>query len=267
VTSKPQPARDKSHAQPDKGGREQYKRHVDGDITVRGQIETHLPPESAHKHDAEREQDAAAHRKNFVVGLLTLIAVTIYAGLTAWQAYLTRESINNNTKQFQIDQRPYLWTANTRPQTNIKVGEKMWANIHTADYGKSPAIDVKITGKIFIGPTARKDAYQWFDVLGDRVLNSPDDSVTVIPPGIPTPLTKDTIESTAFGAGGFFTIFSDNVLTQPDVDYITSNDATAVMVVHLQYFDGFGNRYWSNICVARLKNENVIQCPKHNDMH
>src|SRR5947209_6455946 len=100
--SKSQP--NQPHSEPDKSSKDQYKRHVDGDITIRGQIETHFPPEYVTQQNTEREEDKATHNKNFWVGVLTLIAVTVYAGFTLWQVLLTRESIDNNTKQFQIDQ-------------------------------------------------------------------------------------------------------------------------------------------------------------------
>jgi hypothetical protein len=269
---------DDRHPDPNKGGKEQYKRHVDGNIRVSGQIEVHPPPDSTKEETPEQKKARSYRFINFVVSVLTLIGVIVYAGLTYWMGYMTRESIDNNVKQFQIDQRPYLWTSEISPQTTIVAGQRMWANIPIIDFGKSPALRTRVAGKIYIGPTAKSDAERWFIMLGDKQFSDPDQSEMVIPPGIPTlfpppSITKDTkgvIQKTS-GKGGFggifFTMFSDAVLTQPDVDYILNTEESAVIVIRLQYFDGFGNRYWSNVCMSRFVNGNIPHCTRHNEIH
>lgn len=152
------------HSDPNKGGSDQYKRHVDGSVRVSGQIEVHPPPDFVEEDKADRKDQKTHRNKNFVVSVLTLIGVIIYAGLTYWMGHMTRESINNNTRQFQIDQRPYLWWNNVAPETSIQAGEKMWANIQLINYGKAPALKMQAKGKIFIGPDASKDADEWFEV-------------------------------------------------------------------------------------------------------
>ncbi len=48
----------------------------------------------------------------FVIEVLTLIAVAVYAGLTYWQGTPTGTIIHNTSAQFVQDQRPYIWLTN-----------------------------------------------------------------------------------------------------------------------------------------------------------
>src|SRR5208337_2786783 len=109
---------------PDQSGGKHHE--SEGDVRVHGSVETYPPPSVIQKHDSERKEDSATHQaerkedrgresKKLLLEVLTLIAVVVYAGIAFWQGCLTRESIDNNGRQFQIDQRPYLWTTNTDP--------------------------------------------------------------------------------------------------------------------------------------------------------
>lgn len=247
-------------------------------VHIHGAITAHPPESFINQKTAERKEDAAKHiternedirrdTKKVRLELVTCLAVVIYAGIAAWQGCLMRQSIDNNTKQFHTDQRPYLWTGNIKPQLSIVANRRMWVNIHLIDYGKSPALKARVTGQIFIGPDAKQNADQWFAAIGDKPITDPDESGIVVPPGVPAPMTKDMVEGSGFGGGGFFTVLSDRVLTQPDVDYILNTDESAVIVARFQYFDGFGNRYWSNICLSRFINGNIPYCVKHNEIH
>ena len=278
-------------AQPDKpGGKQKPKR--EHDVHVRGTIYTNLSPDEEKRRSAERKQDATAHETERKIDLgreshkvwlerFTLLAVIIYAGITCWQGCLTRESITNNTKQFQIDQRPYVWDNNVRPGVSIEPNQKMWANIVMINFGKSPALKTRIVGKIFVGPNAMSDADSCFTQIGDnRFQENPADTGTVVPPGIPAPVQplseqelakpipsgKVRMENETFGGGGLFTIMTDDVLKQPDVDYVLGTEQSAVLVAHLEYFDGFGNVYMSNICLSRFKNGNMPHCTRHNEI-
>jgi hypothetical protein len=276
---------DERNSNPDKSSKEQYKRHVDGSIRVSGQIEVHPPPDSTKEETPEQKKARSYRFGNFVISVLTLIGVVIYAALTYWLGHMTRESINNNSKQFQIDQRPYLWTTNTIPQITITEGQKMWANIELADFGKAPALKVRVGGVIFVGPNAKQDTDVWFNGLADKLFTDPDQSEIVVPPGIPSvfqnepkPIPVKPINakresrpepapSGGFVGGGYVTIMSIKALTQPDVDYILDHDESAIIAMRLQYFDAFGNRYWSNVCLSRFTTGAIPSCPHHNEIH
>src|SRR5258708_28736249 len=106
--NKPKSDKDAGHPGPHENERKQHKSHVSGDITIRGQIETHFPPSVVDKQDADRKQDTAHEKKKFKAEILTIILLAVYAGLTAWQGCSARESVDLTRKQFQIDQRPWV---------------------------------------------------------------------------------------------------------------------------------------------------------------
>jgi hypothetical protein len=264
-------------------------------VLVSGSIQVNRPPEIERRHNserkdddathkAEREEDAGRERKKMWLEGLTLAAVLGYAFIAAWQGFLTRESIDNNSKQFQIDQRPYIWTTNKTPYLHAEAGQKMWANIEAVNFGKSPALKTRFIGKLFFGPSAGSDADKWFDLIGGRPIDDPNHTEIVVPPGIASvfprqseiaqkpenekpKLNLEEIPAGGFGGGGFFTVLSDNVLKQSDVDYILGNDESMRIVVRIQYFDAYGNRYWTNVCLSRFTNGTTPSCPHHNEMY
>jgi hypothetical protein len=110
--NKPKSDKNAGHPGPDQGGRDQYKRHVDGDITIRGQIETHFPPSVVEEQKTADKKDEAYKRKTFIAEIVTISLVTIYAGLTAWQACMTREIIKNTQENFNKSNRPFIGVNN-----------------------------------------------------------------------------------------------------------------------------------------------------------
>jgi hypothetical protein len=195
-------------------------------------------------------------------GLLLLTA-----GFAGLQGILTREAITNNTTQFQIDQRPYVWDSNVTDPANVKIeaGQKMWINISLINFGKAPALRSKGVAKIFFGNNALQDADEWFAALGEKPLpDDPSDTGIVVPPGIPS---GEITTKSAFGGGGYFTPMSDKVLTQEDVNYILHSNEAVAIVVHIQYFDAYNTRYWSNFCLSRFDTGTYPHCKRHNEMH
>jgi len=223
---------------------------------------------------------------------LTLAAVLLYAGisywqgtLTRWQAVLTRESIDNNSKQFQIDQRPYVWTTEISQSVHIKAGEQLWTNFYFANFGKSPALKEVNLAVAFFGPKAREEAEGWFQLIHSKewdqaLKDNPHDFESVIPPGTPTyrPEVMKQVKNNPGGeAGGFggiaITVRSLAPINAADAEYIRDHNFAAVFAITSQYFDGFGNRYWNDICVMSGKNtatqeiEAIAHCAHHNEMH
>jgi hypothetical protein len=93
---------DAPHANPGQGGRDQYKRHIDGNVRVSGQIEVHSPPDSGKEETPEQKKARSYRFYGFAVSVLTLLAVIIYAGLTAWQAYLTQRISKAAQRQLEF---------------------------------------------------------------------------------------------------------------------------------------------------------------------
>ena len=266
MTNKPESHSDQSHPEPHKGGKDQYKRHVDGNIRVSGQIEVHPPPNTNNKETPEQEKARSYRFANFVVSALTLIAVVIYAGLAGWQGLLTSESIDNNTKQFRIEQRPYVWYVENIPPKSIHIakGEQMFINFSWVNYGKTPAIKFTGTGKIHCGTDAGNTVEKWFSLMGDgnnafppSLVQGPDRSYP-IPPVIPTDPEKPLEYSS---------IYTDDILTQEQVNYILDTNNACFVGIRTQYFDSYGARYWSDICLMRQKNGVLAHCDTHNEMH
>ncbi|MGA8212017.1 MAG: hypothetical protein WB799_00385 [Candidatus Sulfotelmatobacter sp.] len=164
MTDKPKSQANQSHADPDKGGRDQYKRHVDGDITVRGQIETHIPPDAAQQHNTEREEDKTRAKKNYVVGILTLVAVVIYAGIAGWQGCLNRSLVQISQRTFDTSQRPYIGDVGIQvvyqfkdaqgevhtTQAPVANAERLNMVATTKNYGPVPGTDFTVSWRIFV---------------------------------------------------------------------------------------------------------------------
>jgi len=136
----------------------------------------------------------------------------------------------------------------------------MWVTVTWVNYGKQPALRAKGAGKLFVGPTAMQQADKWFEWLGNGpiVFNTPDGD-NVLPPIIPSDPKKPI--------GNTSTVETDNVLKPEDVKYILRHDESIAIVFRMQYFDSFGNRYWSDICLSRFPGGAFPHCSRHNEMH
>jgi hypothetical protein len=281
MSNKPgHPQNNPSPGPPKPGGeKESTKRHV----WIESGVEIDLAENLRKKYEASQTQANTHNEKTLWWTKAGAGLVFIYVLLTLGLFCLTRKSINNNSGQFQIDQRPYLWTSNKTPYTGIRAGQRMWANIELIDYGKSPALRAAITGRIFVGPSAEGEADTWFTGLGDKPIVTGGNNELPIPPGIPSvfpnmpaseypgPEEAEKLSNAmppgGFGGGGFFTLMSDAVLDEKAVDYVMHTDESVRIVMRLQYFDGFGNRYWSDICLSRFVSGAMPNCLRHNEMH
>ncbi|MGB8013628.1 MAG: hypothetical protein WCF68_18595 [Terriglobales bacterium] len=174
---------------------------------------------------------------------------------------MTRELIDKTTKQFQIDQRPYVWDSGDMEPTRLDVveGKQLLINLSWINYGRSPALRESGIGDIFVGPDCMEKADRWFASLGTNPLPGAPIKERVIPQGIPPSPEK------AFG--GFTTIATDHVLSHDEVIYILNTDKPIAMVSRIEYYDGFGNRNWSDKCLSRFKNGALPNCDRHNEMH
>jgi hypothetical protein len=255
---------DQSSTTRNENPREQNERHITGNVHIQGEMVVDFPPYLKKKHDTERDDENTTEGKRFfwstLIQVVTLVVLGFYTGFTLWQACLTQEAITNNTKQFQIEQRPYIWPLDyTAPkkEPHIVANEQMWMNIYWVNYGKSPAVRGGVTSKIFIGEDAMQQADKWFASLSGR-MESASGPRLIIPPIIPSDPEKPLSNST---------IKSDGPLSPTEVDYILNTDFPYAAVARFQYFDLAGNRYWSDICMSRFKVGSFPHCPANNEMH
>jgi hypothetical protein len=244
---KPKPNKYTGQSAPNQQHRETEECKVRGDIHARGEIEVDLSKSLIGEHKAERKEDDARQKKNYRVSLLTLIAVGIYALLTFWQGFLTRESLKATREYFQRDQRPYVFANHIDPAG--LAAHLLAAKVYYLNYGKSPAMRVTRAGEILLGDTAAKQADDWFKQVAERDHSQAPWFVGegVVPPGdTSNPVT--TI------------ITSRTPADSENVPYI--------VVMHIQYFDTFGVSYWSDICWWHLiPNMKTTYCPNHNEIH
>jgi hypothetical protein len=141
------------------------------------------------KYDAAQSDDKTDKAKQLLWTKIAAGLLLLAAGFAGWQDCLTRAAISDAREQFVKDQRPYVWSLEytpTKDAPHIVANEKMWANISWVNYGKSPAIRAKGTGKIFVGPDAMQQADKWFASLGAGPLPSEPNAETIIAPGIPS---------------------------------------------------------------------------------
>jgi hypothetical protein len=243
---------DERSPDPNKGGRDQYKRHIDGSIRVSGQVEVHPPPDSIETENADREDQKSHRNKNFVVSVLTLMAVVFYAGLTFWQGTLLRDSIRNTNNNFQKDQRPYVWATDVTYPAFPKDKIFSWG-LKFSNYGRSPA--VKLTTCSALRRMPGPAPFQWiFSHLSVPSLDTCENGQqfpSVLPPG----------------KVDFFTAVGDKVLSDDEVRIILDLDAGIVILGAFRYEDRDGNRYISKFCEFRLSNGTVANCPIYNEMN
>lgn len=228
---------DKKHANPDDGGRDKYKRHVDGDITVRGQVEVHPPPDTIKAENDDRENQRAHRDKNFVVAVLTLVAVVFYAGLTGIQVWVMRDN-------FVKDERPFIWLAHgekgNESTTLGWIPDKgvVW-NINYTNYGKTPANDISVARWVEVGE----------DAVGQLNKHRPDLSRVrngqIIPPG---------------GTFVNFTTASNNTVSQSEYDAALQRDGWLAVGGSFIYYDAVGNQYVTDFCYYMQANRVTHNC-------
>jgi hypothetical protein len=158
--------KEKPHSNPNHEGPGKQERHIDGSIHVRGTIEADLPPDVRKKQDAANEKQDAREAKRYVVEIVTLIAVIVYAGLTAWQAFLTRQLVITANKTFELSNRPYLGVNGIRIEHVARDASgqimrsptpqpwtvDMGIDVDVKNFGTVPATNVKSTwAELFAG--------------------------------------------------------------------------------------------------------------------
>ncbi len=60
---------------------------------------------------------------------------------------------------------------------------------------------------------------------------------------------------------------SPDVLSEGDFEDIQNNSWHVAFVMRMEYYDKFGNHYWTDSCLSRLRTGAYPQCPKHNEIH
>lgn len=237
----------KPHPDPHQNSGQENERKIRGDIHVHGEVEANLPPDLVKQHKAERNEDAAQAQKNYIVQVVTLGVLILYASFTFWQGWLTRELITQTQRNFESDQAPVIWTS---PQSPIvEVGEKLKWDVLYSNYGRSPAHNVKSCAWLAQGPVGL-NALQ---ILPQPSARSCDNqsfrSIGMIPQGVPP---------------SYVSALSPVPLTESDVATIKSVDGGAIIYGVISYDDSVGHSYESTFCYYRLATKATMNCEKYN---
>jgi hypothetical protein len=196
------------------------------------------------------------------VGVAFLIGYTTFAALQWCEMRrtnnLSTQALSNAKKQFERDQRPYVWPAEIVPFP-LRVGEQIRANVFLVKYGKTPALREKYGGKVlvYVGKGTLFQADEFFENFDEN--NIVGGSEIIIPPGIP----PDPRKSQAFS-----TAKSDGIIaTAAGLNEIEKTEGSFAVVGVVVYFDAAGNKYRTDFCTMHLPGGLMAWCSRHNEIH
>jgi len=229
-------------------------------------------------HTRPQEDSTAHNKKTRLTNWLTLIAIVIYAGLTAWMA-LTSQNIAKLSKdqfslahdqlllardQFTKDQRPYVWI--TRPSFDpLKANSQLTGKVILRNFGKSPALNIRNDiSNIYYGPNASKSVDNILDGWKTfKIVHEGHPSIT-LPPENP----QDPDSYLRLTVVGFVPEKGPNApISDEDVRWISSHEGGAIMAGNIQYNDMAGNSYYTEYCIVRIMDGSNAPCSSHNEIH
>lgn len=291
--SQHKPKHQKNNAPPDHNHSVHEDKSTNRHVYVEPGVQIDFVQDLKKKYDTTQAANTAHSNKILLWSKISALLLFIYAGVAVWQGFLTREIIDTTGRQFQVDQRPYVWETGSNPPDTIRLAPNETAvfQIGWINYGKSPAVNVNQVGTVCFGIPG-VDAMEIADMLfdmwdgkeidltskirshggSDKLIAETEAAVkavkakgpppidhraTVIPPGIPSDLRHPF--------GGTTEIKSWEPL--PDSNYALNTDNAVIAISRTEYYDLHGTRYWSDVCLARLANGSIVRCPRHNEIH
>jgi len=183
------------------------------------------PPAShAYQITCDKKKDGYDKVK-FWAEILGILFLIIYTYETCRTNNLTQDALTQSKNQFRQDQRPYVWLLGGHmvdmPPAIVADGErkgKVGAAYHFANYGKSPALEVRSEGQIAIGDK------ECSELKEGTIASGPGE---FIPPG------DNTYQSARFNYA-----YSDIIPTQEVVNGMAAGDIPVVVFGHFEYTDG-----------------------------
>ncbi|HLK03758.1 MAG TPA: hypothetical protein VKT53_04890 [Candidatus Acidoferrum sp.] len=157
-------------------------------------------------------------------------------------ADISRQALDAERARFVEDQRPYIWVKKTEnPQ--LQAGRKATWSFEYTNYGRSPAIGVRLRAQTIFGTNSR---FKIRNDLYDGLHDGPNDrGGSVMPPQDP-----------AYSTG-----FSVEILSEEDVKQIPQHDDGIALLAYFEYFDVRGNLYHTRFCTFRFKSGAFGECP------
>jgi hypothetical protein len=195
----------------------------------------------------------------FWVELFALIGLVAYTYETKRTNDLTDRSITQSQNNFIFDERPYVWPAKIEPLP-MKVGENIMANVYSVNYGRTPAIHQRATGRILVAFSGdvMTQADSWFGSFNPKSADFNAGSQVILPPGIPPDVKQYPSHITLQGGK------PDN---QNAIDVLNGTDSSFAIVGTFLYEDSAGNTYRSDFCMRHLAIGSEAWCPRHNEIH
>jgi len=154
------------------GGDQKNQCRWNGETVVHGKMAIALPNEYfEQKHSSQQEVRTSSNRQ-LLVNWLTFGAVLIYAGLTAWLGFLTRDLVQTSQRTYEASNRPYVGINDivvmyadvgpqgtkeaeftTRPITDVKKmsSSAFMFDIEVKNFGSVPGENTRIDRKTFFG--------------------------------------------------------------------------------------------------------------------
>lgn len=197
-----------------------------------------------------------AHEKWVIVWAAVTAVVTLCSVIVAFLQWRSMDGqVEEMRRQFRVDQRPYVMPANWKPYL-LEPGRPIHVRVSWVNYGKSPAIKVRGRGAILFGPNAMEQVDRWFEVNEQIALaGSPE---TIVPPGAPADWSDAQVT----------TYKTKESVTQEGLDAWSAGTYYLIIVGRSEYFDGAGNRYWTDSCLFYTPSGDVLEhCATHYKIH
>jgi hypothetical protein len=221
-------------------------------------------PKVVKTKSASKNKHIDTERRKWWLEVATLVVVTFYAGLTAWQAHTTQKIANMTRTQFQQDQRPYVWSKDWGEPKFLplhndptgKTGQIVWTWTFT-NLGKAPALNVayteayKLDGapmKFNLGyDTAEVEAY----IRDRKQVRYTGSNIGSTMPTRGVPLFPTEVS--------FSSIFSD-VITKSEYERLLTVTDGIKVFIKLRYTDSYSNVYTGGICIGRANSGSIMVC-------
>jgi hypothetical protein len=162
------PGKQEGHTDPHKDCAQKQECKWSGDTRVSGEVEIKVPPDLLTEYRTGQKENTTHNDKSRLINWLTLLAVVIYAGLTAWQGCETRQLVRTGQDTYDAIDRPYIGVDGVsvtlfkpNPRGGItkiidpgedKLAIRMDISIAVKNYGSVPALnassfmDVRLDG-------------------------------------------------------------------------------------------------------------------------
>lgn len=181
-----------------------------------------------------------------VAGLVTLWFVKRSTDAAVDAANAARNSVALAAANFVRDQQPYVLVSAVNPEGEMAVGRVSFWRVEYRNFGKSPAINMRARGKVFVGKNAEKIAKGYLNGL-PRLAGPP---VSLLPP--------NTVQNS------FATAQTDRPLSVDEHALIPTRDFALIIIGRFEYEDFAGNVYQSDFCHGTLTTGRIAECPELN---